>query len=505
MQPPPPRVLPAARRVPGIGTQLRQWRLPPIETYPTVIAFVQTYPGKLLLFATCAALMKVVAGDIWPNGVWLELTISAAVVSLAGRYRRHVALLCTAVLLARVPFNFGAVYATMAQEGLVEAIHPGYLRAATFIACALLAMPTICLARRFHDHRFGRRPVLLQHLLALGLLGLATSHLLMGTAQVLLWSVTATLCVFFWFLAYALIEQRSRNPAPLLQQIASYFPFLGLTTVPWGKGTDNWRRADALTAQDLAVVQIKALKLLAWALILKCVLWGFRKIVYVKLGVTPLRIVLERFLEGNGTPTPFGPLSVIASFPEQLLAFAIWGHGLVAIARLGGFPVLRNSCRPLSSRTIAEFWNRYFFYFKEMLVNVYFYPTYVRCFKSHPRLRIAFATFMAAAVGNFFFHVILDARALAEFGLVDGLVRFQSYAFYCLMLATGIVLSQLRVRRTMPDDGWVRGQLVPSLGVATFFCFLSLFDGPQSAVTVAQRFAFLFHVLGVDQWIKATG
>lgn len=482
-----------------------EWRLPPIETYPSVVAFAQTHVGKLLLFAAFAVLMKIVVGDLWPRGIWLEMTVSAAVVSLAGRYRRHAALVFTVVLLARVPFDFSAVYTTIAQEGLVEVIHPGYLRAGTFIACAVLAVAAIHLARRYRDHPFGRRPVLLQHVLCFGLLGLAASHALPGLPQVLLWSITATFLAFFWFFAYALMEQRSRTPVPLLYQFASFYPFLGLTSAPWGKGTDNWRSVDAASAQELAVTQIKALKLLAWAFILKVVLWAFRKIIYVGLGVTPLRIAFERFLDGNDAPAPFGLLSVIARFPEQLLTLAIWGHALIATARLGGFPLLRNSCRPLSSRTLAEFWNRYFYYFKEILVNVYFYPTYVRCFKRHPRLRIAFATFMAAGVGNFFFHVILDNRAVAEFGLLEALIRFQSYAFYCVMLVAGIVLSQLRARRPDAGAGWLRGQFVPSLGVAAFFSFLSFFDGTQSDVTLAQHFELLFHLLGIGRWIKAIG
>ncbi len=160
-------------------------------------------------------------------------------------------------------------------------------------------------------------------------------------------------------------------------------------------------------------------------------------------------MAFERFLKGDDVPAPFGVLSIVANFPEQLLDIAVWGHAIVATARLAGFRVLRNTYRPLSSRTIAEFWNRYYYFFKEILVNVYFYPTYVRCFKRHPRLRLAFATFMAAGVGNFFFHILLDVRVMAEAGLIGTLKLFQTYAFYCVVLAGGIVISQLRARR--PD------------------------------------------------------
>lgn len=483
----------------------REWRLPPIETYPSVVAFAQTRAGRFLLFAGFAGLMKLVGGGTWPRGVWLELTVAAAVVSLAGPYRRHAALAAIAALLASIPFDFGAVYVSIWQETGVAAIHPGYLRAGALIAWLVLAAVAIHLARRYRDHPVGGRPVLLLHVLCLGLLGLATSHVLRGLPQVLLWGIVAVFLAFFWFLAFALMEQRSRTPTPLLSQFASFYPFFGLTTVPWGKGSDNWRSLDAATAEELAVTQIKGLKLLAWAFFLTVVLWVFRRVVYGKLGITPLGAAFERFLQGNVAPAPSDLLSIIANFPEQLLVMAIWGHAIVATARLAGLRLLRNTCRPLSSRTIAEFWNRYFYYFKEMLVNVYFYPTYLRCFKRHPRLRIAFATFMAAGVGNFFFHFLLDNRAIAEFGLLGALVRFQTYAFYCAVLVTGIVLSQLRTRRPDASAGWLRARFLPVLGVMMFYCFLSFFDGPQRHVGLGLHFAFLFHVFGVERWIQAIG
>ena len=69
------------------------------------------------------------------------------------------------------------------------------------------------------------------------------------------------------------------------------------------------------------------------------------------------------------------------------------------------------------------------------------------------------------------------------------------------MLAAGIVLSQLRARQPDASTGWLRGQFVPSLGVALFFCFLSFFDGADRLVALKLHFQFLFHILGVERWI----
>ena len=482
------------------------WRLPAIETYPKVVALAQTWSGQLALFTVFGLLMKFIAPGMWiaERHMWLWITIAAAMVSLAGRYRPLALAVATGVLLARAPgwFDFSAVETVVRQELVFTIIHPWDLRAATLLGCVPLAFIAIQLAHRFRDHPLGRRPILLLHMLYFCLIGVAVSHQLRGLSQAVLWSLLAVFSTYFWYLAYALMDQRHPKPAPVLLHFGTFSAFYSSTVVPVGKGAQYWRSVEATTPQELAVTQLKALKLLTWALILKGVVlalwtWSF----YGKLNVLPLRFAFEEFLKGGDVRGLTGIASVLVNFPHRLLVVAIGGHVIVASARLAGFRLLRNTYRPLSSRTIAEFWNRYVYYFKEVLVHVYFYPTFVRYFKKHPRLRVAFATFIAAGVGNFLFH-FMENYTLATYGLLEALVRAQTYAFYCVVLATGIIVSQLRNRKHDPNAGWVRRQLIPSLVVASFFCFLSFFDGPQRHVSLAEHFQFLFHVFGVDRWIK---
>ncbi|MCC7485374.1 MAG: hypothetical protein IT529_10355 [Burkholderiales bacterium] len=490
----------------SLAGRILAWRLPAIESSPAAVAFVQTAAGKLALFAVFAALMKLDARGMWLDGryLWLIVTVAAALVSLAGRHRHLALLACGAALLAYAPewIDFGGVWAVARQEGEGDI---RFLRVSAVAASLPLALCALWLARRYREHPLGSHPVLAQHIVYCGLLGLAASHLLAGLPQVLLWAVLAVLAAGFSYFAYALIDQRHREPAPLAWQIASLNPFAWPTPVPMGRGAASWRAAEAHAAEELAVTQLKAVKLLVWAFAVKLLLWVYRWTIYQQLGVPPLRVAFDAFLRGAGVPAPLGLASVIANFPEQLLQVAIWGHVIIATLRLAGFRLLRNTRRPLSSRTIAEFWNRYLYYFKEVLVHVYFYPAFVRCFKRHPRLRLAFATFMAAGVGNWFLHFIVQTPAIARHGLVEALARSQTYAFYSIMLSAGIIASQLRRRGPAPGRGLLRGRLAPCLGVAAFFCLLSFFDGPQGHVSLGRHFAFLYHVLRVDRWLAATG
>ena len=91
-----------------------------------------------------------------------------------------------------------------------------------------------------------------------------------------------------------------------------------------------------------------------------------------------------------------------------------------------------------------DYFNRFHYYFKEFLVDFFFVPTFFKVFRGHPRLRMFFATFMAAGVGNALWHFFRDIDLIATQGMAAALVSYTSYAFYCLVLATGVGLSQVR-------------------------------------------------------------
>ena len=185
-----------------------------------------------------------------------------------------------------------------------------------------------------------------------------------------------------------------------------------------------------------------------------------------------------------------------------MLNLTAWGGVIVAGARMAGFRLLRNTYKPLAARTIAEFWNRYYFYYKELLVDHFFYPTFFRCFRNHKRLRLLFATFVAACLGNFIYHFIRDIHFVVELGFWRALIGEQSHAFYTLLLATGIGISQMRQPAVNVSGGWLQTRVLPCLWVVGFFCVLHVFDAPLDREhTVWQRAQFLFHLFGVDAWI----
>lgn len=256
------------------------------------------------------------------------------------------------------------------------------------------------------------------------------------------------------------------------------------------------RKVEARTPHDLAIVQIKAIKLMAWCLALVA-LQGIATLVFQDmLGIPRFDGVVAMF--GTDEPYPIGLTwqSLILNFFVEIIDLSIMGHASVAVARMAGFNLLRNTYRPLEATSIAEFWNRYFYYFKELLVEFFFMPTFLRYFKKHPTLRIVFATFMAAGVGNWLFHLIRDIHFVAQIGWQNTLAGFQIYAVYCLILAAGIAVSQ--VRKKVQHSGLLRGKIIPALCVMSFFCLIQVFDytPANSSMTLSDHLRLLFYLFG---------
>jgi len=294
-----------------------------------------------------------------------------------------------------------------------------------------------------------------------------------------------------------MLDQQDKDRNSVGVQLGTFHPFWGSSTTPIPKGAAYLRRIESKNPIDLAVTQLKALKLILWAAVLSVGYSFWVKILHGVLHIPTLQEALDLSIARTPCPWCVCWLVIITAFVENLLALSIWGHKCVACCRMAGFRALRNTYSPLRATTIAEFWNRYYFYFKELLVDFFFYPTFFRYFKGRRRLRIAAATFMAAGFGNLFFHFIRDIGYVAELGLRQALLGYHVYAFYCLALSTGIVASQLRKKAHREKQPGPWRVLSPRFGVIAFYCLLQIFDDTGRNRLITAHFIFLLHLFGI--------
>ena len=318
--------------------------------------------------------------------------------------------------------------------------------------------------------------------------------------------------VVIWRCAYLVLAgQHGRMAGTGIQDHLMYlWPAYGGSNTPYGKGLAYLSQNEARTPEALARSQLGGLKLLLLAVVWRLVLTLFEGTVYgpgngltratggLTLGVPDLPVLL---VQGTAVAPVAGWASIYCQLFEDVLRLAIKGHLIVGMLRLWGFNVFRNTYKPLLAESVVEFWNRYFYYFKELLSTFFFMPTFTgigKRLKHWPRLRLLVSVFAAAFVGNVYYHVIKDATALAQGHLLSVLQAHQSRMFYCLLLALGIFVSMLR-EQARRGDGAAAARAprwLQIFGVWTFFSLISIWNTEGGATFGARLHFFLglFHL-----------
>jgi hypothetical protein len=278
--------------------------------------------------------------------------------------------------------------------------------------------------------------------------------------------------------------------------------------VPLGKGAAYLERVEARDDAALASAQWSALRLLAWATVLTIAMDAFRWAGYAPHaeagggllgwlpaeGLPPLALVLDRQVEGDPYPIAIRWASVLAEFVVSILYMTTWGHKIIAICRMAGYQAALNTDRPLLSTSVSDFYNRFYWYFKELLATFFFYPTYLRYFRTQPKVRLFVATVAAAGFGNFLFHFLRDSHEIYRLGFLEALFAYRAYGCYALVLGVAIGVSQIRLlaRRRREPQGLRR--VVATAGVVSFYCLLGVLDvrTPHNLTDYARFYLSLF-------------
>lgn len=462
----------------GTGFRL----IPRIETDPQVIAFAQTFLGKITLLAVFGLVLSQLGNS------WLLKLVLVASTTFFPRARRLIVTAGTLLLTDFFWFDRGSLSTVAAHHAA------SFSRVAEFL-WIMLPFILFCATLMWASARFPRS-VVARHplLILLGICSvvLATAYYapFAGFARFAIWAFFDTFCLYIWYLAYAMSDCASpRGDSPLLQA-GTFHPFWGSTNVPYPKGASYWRTIEAQTSTDLAVTMIKGVKLIVWCFLLRLLQTYYVLLIHNKLGIPAGSECIQAFELGKPLAWEQNWLSWPDGLILELFSISIFGHTIIATCRMAGFRALRNTYCPLSSRTIAEYWNRYYFYFKELLVDMFYYPTFLRCFKKHRKLRTFFATFVAASLGNTLYHLMRALGSTISFGMLGMVRSFESYFFYSILLAVGIGFSQLRHRKPLGSRGWFREKILAPACVVGFYCFLNIF-WITSPMTGLRYFGFL--------------
>lgn len=465
---------------------------------PWLLRHLATPGGQVLLLLLTALLL--------PEAQRLPVTLALALSMLAPAQRVQILAAASAWVLYQwlpKPVRLGGPAALLTGGAVALALFFTCLAAAR----RLPALPAP--VRRF--------PIASLHVVLLGLLA-ASSYAAGRTGNGLLAAALASLAALIplviWRSSYLMLSGRRGTLAgtPVSIHLAYWLPLWGGSSTPYGKGYDYLRQHEARDAAALARSRAAGLKLLllalAWTLLyrrlelpggsgglnLPGVLGGW------SLALPDLATVITEGPSRHGLATRW--TAVALHFLRNVLELAAAGHLIVGVLRLFGFNVFRNTYKPLLATSIVEFWNRYYYYFKELLVEFFFYPTFLALTRWPAAARITLSVLAAATVGNLYFHILRDHREVLAGGSHQALLWLGNRSLYCLMLGLGVALSMLRQRRARgrPGSGaaaagWAAWRAIP--GVWLFYMLLQVWSVAPGTLGVGPRLAYLASLLGL--------
>jgi hypothetical protein len=470
-----------------------------MDANPAVLAFAASRAGSVVVHAGFALAIAATLQFSLDFAALVMVTVVAC--ALLPRHRLAIVAASSALFFIVRPFRttpFADLVASVsASLPAAWSMSPGTLRTIGTVGVLLLAFAALEALRRNPSSYAGRRPLVAQ-LAAYGITLVAAMMQAPGTlAHAISWTVVAVWSSSFWMFAYLAADARSNAKTPNVVRAGLLRPFWGGSATPIGKNPGYLAKFEARDATELAVTRLKAVKLMVWAALLNALFLGLNAVIHDWASIPTLH---ESVLaHAGGAPASLGIrwTSLFATYFLDLIVIAVWGHVIVAVIRMVGYRIPRNTVNPLASRSLAEFWNRYFFYYKELLVDFFFYPAFLRWFKTNPALRLAFATFCAAGLGNFLYHAMSESHYFATLPIAETASRFATFFFYTMVLSAGLIVSQWRNKRPQPADGFWAYEVQPRLVVCLFFCFLKIFDDIFGHATLAERLHFFFSLSGV--------
>jgi len=481
---------------PAAGNGLRQALA--IDERDAFIACAQTGAGRMLL------LLAAMAAVIPHFGIWTGALAAAAAMGAVVWPARRTAILfaatwlsaCLNTLLGEVD-TLANIRAVLAQEGMAASLGP-VLAMAFLFALFIASFAVLRHARQAPQSLFARRPLLLMLAAEALLCAAGGIGLLHGWPRVLVWSALFIFTPYLWFLPFAIADLRSRTPSPLPLQMTLLRPYWSPAYLPFGKGASFLRKHLSTTPQEIAVTQLKAIKLLVWANLLFGLLAVLGWLFDARMAVPDVDAAINAFLAGRPYPRLMGWAAIVLAVARYALQVAAWAHLFIGIARLAGYRLPRGSWRPLQARTLMDYFNRFHYYFKELLVDLFFMPTFFRLFKRHPHLRMFFATFMAAGVGNALWHFTRNIDEVAINGLGSALTSYTSYLFYAAVLAAGVGMSQVRANLGLRPATTPLARAASFLFVWSFVIGIHVFGDGSRIHTLTERLRFMAALLGAS-------
>ena len=284
-----------------------------IDERERIVEWSQGMTGKLAIYVI--AIIAVATYFPWWESA---LVVSAAMAAALRPNFRNPILFTATWIVAFLEIGLSESYVLTDIELIIHneqaaGISAMVLAFAFLVAVMIGAWAMLNFVRRNPKSLLARRPLLTLLAVEALLCTLPALNDMQGLPRVLLWSMLIVLTPYVWFLPYAAADLRSKDPGDPLLQMATLRPFWSPTYLPFGKGAALLRKTLAKTPKDLAITQLKAVKLLLWSNLLLALKSGLGWLFYEQMQVPYMSDAVDAFLLGHPFPTGMAWASITLS------------------------------------------------------------------------------------------------------------------------------------------------------------------------------------------------
>jgi uncharacterized Tic20 family protein len=214
------------------------------------------------------------------------------------------------------------------------------------------------------------------------------------------------------------------------------------------------------------------------------------------------RFLVNHFVGGASVSTASVLLTTLFDLARFMLFFGSVMHLKVGLWRLFGYDVAAYYDRPWKATNLVALWGRFAFHYREFLVRAFYYPSFFRFFRHSPRMRVFFASLMAASVGNFIWHV--SERAFFRDPDLGNLLYTASTWPYFVFLGLGIGGYQVfrmlyrQKRKPWTRDRWILIDVLAAYCTLQYFGLIHVFMRPASGGDVWDLFRLFLLGFGIE-------
>lgn len=245
----------------------------------------------------------------------------------------------------------------------------------------------------------------------------------------------------------------------------------------------NWDRVATKSFAETVQLQRRSL----WVFVVAAI-FGYFRIRYVpvigeeeKASFPMIQSALIALHSGKSLSTLDLWRAVLTDFGFYFILLMWTGLMAVATMRMAGFHVFRNTYRLFESSTFSEFFERYQYFYKELVFTVTFWPLFVRMRSIGLKWRVALSLFLSVGVYNTYLNLTFrwTKTVFLDFdGAAQKMLTFTiNYLVYATMLAALIYPSMLKAvtgRETATHSTWRR--IVKLLGILLTFAAIRTFE-----------------------------